>query len=43
MSEDELDAQAREQYGVGLEELGRQDASALIEALRQRRTTHEAA
>ncbi|MCS7255257.1 MAG: hypothetical protein RMJ05_03035, partial [Thermomicrobium sp.] len=43
MSEEELEAQAREQYGVGLEDLARQDASALIESLRQRRMAHEVA
>jgi len=43
MSDDELEAQVREQFGVGLEELARQDASTLIETLRQRRPTHEAA
>lgn len=43
MTEEELEAQAREQFGAGLEELARQDASALIETLRQRRSAHEAA
>ena len=43
MSQEELEAQAREQYGVGLEDLARQDASALIESLRQRRMAHEVA
>lgn len=43
MTDEELESQAREQFGVALEELARQDASALIEMLRQRRTTHDAA
>ncbi|MCX7624418.1 MAG: hypothetical protein RMK01_04280 [Thermomicrobium sp.] len=43
MSDEELETQAREQFGVGLAELARQDASTLIETLRQRRATHEAA
>ncbi len=43
MSDEELESQAREQFGVALEELARQDASALIEMLRQRRTSHDAA
>lgn len=37
ISQEELDKQAREQFGVALAELGRQDASTLIEALQQRR------
>ncbi|MCS7051880.1 MAG: hypothetical protein NZL87_09715 [Thermomicrobium sp.] len=43
MTEDELEAQVREQFGTGLEGLGRQDASTFIEMLRQRRHVHEAA
>jgi AraC-like DNA-binding protein len=43
MSEEELEARAQEQFGTTLADLGRQEASALIESLRQRRNVHEAA
>ena len=43
MSEEELEARAQEQFGTSLADLGRQEASALIESLRQRRSVHEAA
>jgi len=39
LSEEDLDARARELFGRSIEELGRRDASQLIDQLRQRRDT----